>query len=87
VSRRAPLKLSSGEVEMLTASQSRTESAGRVQRAAILLRYHASDTVSGIARTLRTNRPLAERCVNKALQLGVAKALTDLPGLGGGDRA
>jgi predicted transcriptional regulator len=71
VSHRAPLKLSLGEVEMLTAlSQSRTEAAGRVQRASILLRYHASETVSEIARSLGSNRPRVERCVNKALQLG-----------------
>lgn len=67
VSRRAPLKLSKAEVETLTAlSQSRSESAGRVQRAAILLRYHAGDTVSEIARSMGTNRPRVERCVNKA---------------------
>ena len=68
---------------MLTAlCRSRTEAAGRVQRAAMLLRYHASDTVSEIARSLETNRPRVERCVNKALQLGAAQALADLPGRG-----
>jgi transposase len=83
VSNRARLRLSQGEVEMLTAlSQSRTEAAGRVRRAAILLRYHASDTVSEIARSLGTNRPRVERCVSKALELGVAQALADLPGRG-----
>ena len=83
VSHRAPLRLSPGEVEMLTAlSQSRTEAAGRVQRAAILLRYRASDTVSEIARSLGTNRPRVERCVSKAVELGVAQALADLPGRG-----
>lgn len=83
VSHRARLRLSPGEVEMLTAlSQSRTEAAGRVQRAAILLRYCASDTVSEIARSLGTNRPRVERCVSKALELGVAQALADLPGRG-----
>jgi transposase len=70
-------------VEMLTAlSQSRTEAAGRVLRASILLRYDAGDTVSEIARSLRTNRPRVERCVSKALELGVAQALADLPGRG-----
>lgn len=64
VSRRAPLKLGESEVETLTAlSQSRSEPAGRVQRAAILLRYHAGDTVSEIARSMGTNRPRVERCV------------------------
>jgi transposase len=83
VSNRARLRLRQGEVEMLTAlSQSRTEAAGRVRRAAILLRYHASDTVSEIARSLGTNRPRVERCVSKALELGVAQALADLPGRG-----
>ena len=83
VSHRAPLKLSPGEVEMLaTLSQSRTEAAGRVQRASILLRYHASETISEIARSMGTNRPQVERCVNKALEFGVAQALADLPGRG-----
>ena len=83
VSRRGLLKLSPGEMEMLTTlSQSGTEAAGRVQRAVILLRYQARNSVSEIARSLGTNRPRVERCVNKALQLGVAQALADLPGRG-----
>lgn len=83
VSRRAQVKLSNQEMEMLTAlTQSRSESAGRVQRASILLRYHAGDTVSEIARRLATNRPLVERCLSKALDLGVSQALADLPGRG-----
>ena len=83
VSHRALLKLSPGDVEMLTTlSQSRTAAAGRVQRASVLLRYHASDTVSEIARSLGTNEQRVERCVNKALEFGVAQALADLPGRG-----
>ena len=82
-SRRAQLKLTNKEVEAVTAlSQSRSEPAGRVQRAAILLRYHAGETVSEIARSLGTNRPRVERCVGKALDLGVTQALSDLPGRG-----
>ena len=78
-----PLKLSNSEIEMLAMlSQSRSEPAGRVQRASILLCYHAGDTVSEIARTQGTNRPRVERCVSKALDLGVAQALVDLPGRG-----
>jgi transposase len=65
-----------------TLSQSRSEPAGRVQRALILLRYYAGDSVSEIARTLGTNRPRVERCVSKALDLGAAQALNDLPGRG-----
>ena len=83
VSRRAQLKLSESEVEALTAlAQSRSEPAGRVQRASILLRYRAGTTVSEIARTMGTNRPRVERCVSKALELGVRQALADLPGRG-----
>jgi transposase len=77
------LRLDGDEAEALTAlSLSRSEPAGRVQRASILLRYHAGQTVSEIARSLATNRPLVERCVSKALGLGVAQALADLPGRG-----
>jgi transposase len=83
LSRRAQLRLSESETEVLTTlSQSRSESAGRVQRAAILLRYKAGDTVSEIARSFGTNRPRVERCVSKALELGMAQALADLPGRG-----
>jgi transposase len=75
--------LSPGEIEMLTAlSQSRGQPAGRLQRAAMLLHFHAGKTVSEIARTLGTNRPRVERCLSKALDLGVAQALADLPGRG-----
>ena len=57
VSRRAQLKLSASEIEKLTAlSQSRSQPAGRVQRAAILLRYQSGETISEIARALGTNR-------------------------------
>lgn len=83
VSQRAPLVLSSQEQEMLAAlSPSRTEPAGRVQRASMLLRYSAGDSVSEIARSLGTNRPRVERCISKALELGLAQALADLPGRG-----
>jgi transposase len=68
---------------MLSAlSLSRSEPAARVQRASMLLRYHAGETVSEIARSLATNRPRVERCVSKALDLGVRQALADLPGRG-----
>jgi len=82
-SRRAPLELSSEDKALLTRlSQSRSEAAAKVQRAQVLLRYHAGETISAIARTLSTNRPKVERCVSKALELGVHQALADLPGRG-----
>ncbi|HEV2381250.1 MAG TPA: IS630 family transposase [Terriglobia bacterium] len=83
ISRRPTLRLTEGEATWLRQlSQSRSEPAGRVQRAEILLRYHGGQTVSGIAARLRTNRPRVERCLAKALELGVRGALQDLPGRG-----
>ncbi len=61
-----------------TVSRSRTEPARRVERAQILLGYAAGASVSALARTLRTNRPKIERCIDKGLQLGAAAALEDL---------
>jgi hypothetical protein len=83
VSKRSKLKLTGEEMTWLRQlSQSRSETAGRVARAEILLRYHVGETVSGIAAALRTNRPRVERCIAKALELGVRGALQDLPGRG-----
>jgi transposase len=83
ISRRSKLKLTEEERTWLQGlSQSRSEAAGRVQRAEMLLRYHGGETVSGIAAALRTNRPRVERCIAKALELGVRGALQDLPGRG-----
>lgn len=83
VSKRSKLKLTGEEMTWLRQlSQSRSEAAGRVARAEILLRYHGGETVSGIAAALRTNRPRVERCIAKALELGVRGALQDLPGRG-----
>ena len=83
ISRRPSLKLTEEEeIWLQQLSQSRSQPAGRVQRAEILLRYHSGETVSGIAAALRTNRPRVERCLAKALELGVRGALQDLPGRG-----
>lgn len=62
-----------------TISRSRTESAHRVERAKMLLSYDAGSTISAIARSLHTNRPKVERCIDKALQLGAMTALEDVP--------
>ena len=83
ISRRPKLKLTEEESTWLQQlSQSRSEAAGRVQRAQILLRYHTGETVSAIAAALRTHRPRVERCIAKALELGIRPALQDLPGRG-----
>ena len=83
VSTRAKLVVSEPDAIWLRhLAQSRTAAAAKVQRAQILLRYSQGETVSAIATVLRTNRPKIERCLSKALQLGVRAALEDLPGRG-----
>jgi len=81
-SRRARLELGEEERQWLQLLRhSRSEPAGRVQRAQVLLRYHGGETVSAIAAQLRTTRPKVERVLAKALALGGA-ARADLPGRG-----
>ncbi len=60
-------------------SRSRTKSATLVERARILLAYADGESVSAIARNVSANRPKVERCIDKALQLGVIASLKDLP--------
>ena len=80
---RARLVFSGQEREELTVvSHSRSEPVSRVQRAQMLLAYASDETISSIARRLRTNRPKVERCVDKALQFGVKAAMKDLPRAG-----
>lgn len=82
-SRRSPLVISPDTRETLTAlRRSRSEPTARVQRASILLAYADGETVSAIARQMRTNRPKVERCINRALQIGALPSLSDLPGRG-----
>ncbi len=80
---RSDLVLTDQEREELSRlSRSPTEPTARVARAAMLLAYATGDSVSSIARTMQTNRPRVERCIDKALELGVMTALTDLPRAG-----
>jgi len=67
---------------LMLISRSRTEPARRIERARILLDYESGKSVSAIARILKTNRPKIERCINKALQLGIEASLVDLAGRG-----
>ena len=83
LSKRARLSLTDedrGWLEQL--AQSRTESVARVQRAQMLLRYAEGQSISAVAQALHSNRPRVERCVSKALELGVRAGLCDLPGRG-----
>lgn len=83
VSKRPKLRLTDEETTCSRSlSPSRSEAAGRAQRAEILLRNHGGETASGIAAALRTNRPRVERCLAKALELGARGALQNMPGRG-----
>lgn len=68
--------------KLISISKSQTAPHREVQRAKILLGYIDNQTISGIARDLGTNRPLVERCINKAIAYGPITALKDLPGRG-----
>lgn len=62
-----------------TISRSRSEPLHRVERAKMMLAYADGETISAIARSLHTNRPKVQRCIDKALQLGAVTALEDVP--------
>lgn len=57
--------------------QSRTASVRDVQRANFLWRYHSGETISKIARDLRTSRVSVTKWVNKALAVGVEVGIRD----------
>ena len=77
------LVVSPADLEKLTAtSRSKTAPHREVIRAKILLQYMEGQSITGIAKNLNTNRPLVERCINKAIAYGPMTALKDLPGRG-----
>ncbi|TRX44911.1 IS630 family transposase [Fulvivirga sp. M361] len=77
------LILSSTELNKLkTISRSQTAAHREVMRAKILLKYVEGLPLTSIARDLNTNRPLVDRCINKAIAYGALTALKDLPGRG-----
>ncbi len=71
------------EMDMLSSvSKSKTSPHREVIRAGILITYMQGSTITDIAKKFHTNRPLVERCLNKALAYGATTALKDLPGRG-----
>lgn len=58
-------------------SQSRTAPLREVQRAKILCRYHAGETVTVIARALEMTRKSVRKWIDKALAVGAEAALKD----------
>lgn len=79
-SKRAKICLSDEEYEQLTTiANSRTEAKSKVERAKIILYYSRNKKINNISKMLNTNRPKIERCIDKALNLGVMNSLKDLP--------
>jgi len=80
---RRPIKLTNEDrIALETISNSRTESASKVQRAKILIDYSSGMSIAGITKKYNTNRPLIERSIDKALEYGPKQALNDLPRIG-----
>ena len=78
--KRPPLNLAMDVREKLTeVNRSRTEPAGKVKRATVLLMYDSGKRISEIARELKSNRPAVERTIDRALSFGPMQALKDLP--------
>jgi hypothetical protein len=63
--------------ELQQLSQSRTASVREVQRAGILCRYHAGETVTGISRAMEITRKSVRKWIGKALAMGAQAALKD----------
>lgn len=81
--KRGTLKLEEKtKTELEKISRNRNMPAVRVQRAKIVLLYHKGGTISSIACQMNTNRPLVERCLDKALEFGAMTALEDVPRCG-----
>jgi hypothetical protein len=77
---RAALVLSAAEEQSLRAlAASRTAAVREVQRAKILLGYHAGQNFSTLSRTLQLSRRIVYKHVDRALAAGVDVALRDRP--------
>jgi len=63
--------------ELRQLSQSRTAPIREVQRARILCRYHAGETITGISRALEITRKSVRKWIDKALAMGAEAALKD----------
>jgi hypothetical protein len=63
--------------ELQQLSQSRTASLREVQQARILCRYHAAETIAGIARATEMTRKSVRKWVDKALAMDAEAALKD----------
>jgi len=65
------------QAELERVSGSRTAPVREVQRAQILTRFHAGETITEIARAMKFTRKSVRKWVDKALAMGAAAALKD----------
>ena len=77
-SERAPISLNEDELERLKKlGGSRTAPKREVERADILLRYAAGESITDIQRRTGVSRPTIYKCIDKALAAGIETALKD----------
>lgn len=80
LSRHSCLFLTDAEKQTLDRLRnSRTAEARQVHRAQIIWRYHAGESVSQIARALKTTRKSVLKWIDKALQMGAEAGIRDTP--------
>jgi transposase len=79
-SQRPRIRLTDGQrSELERISRSRTAPAREVERAGVILRQAAGESISSIERVLNVSRPTVYKCIDKALAMGPEGALRDLP--------
>lgn len=65
--------------ELERIARSRTAPAREVERASVILRQAAGESISEIERALRVSKPTIYKCIDKALAAGPERGLKDLP--------
>jgi transposase len=74
------LSMSDADLAMLASiARSRTESAGRVERARMLLAYREDPSFFAVGQALGVHHQTVQRCAERALVYGPIAALDDLP--------
>src|SRR5260370_23912015 len=78
--RAVELAMTDEEIERLTAlSRSRTEPAGRVSRARMLLAYRENPSFCAVGQSVGVHHQTVQRCVERALGYGPLAAIEDRP--------
>jgi transposase len=74
------MSISSAElIELEAIARSRTDWACRVQRARILLAYHAEPSTYAVGEAIGVSHQTVQRCLDRAVRFGVMAALDDRP--------